>query len=392
MTAGTSIQVQLMDSKLSIPLGEPIRYTVSNTSGSITVTGLEKLIDPYLDWMPIQGMESTGMASILMETYASKFVHLRYRPYSLDDTEQPWTDDYPHRFLVVKGGVGDMTYWQEKVLNDTFYANTFLPDSDGSYQPYLSYRAQFNNIIHVKEQRYLLYLHMNATLRPQAFFSGTYSDGSTLFHIKNVGSYPLGYNYMGMMFQIPVGPEQAGLLLPGKKLVEYSVTVREFTLGSSPAVWATMYFKVDNRTVHQPLNLLYRNSAGCLENVFLTGIRQVMGAEVKKQTAERGNRHTAWLGDNGPVQNYHSESTLKFSANTGYMRKRDLLLLHDLFNTEFCALYCPDNLHPWLPMRVPEQEMPMLSSDNFLHSYKIDFETAGAFRNMPRQIFKLLLT
>lgn len=388
ITAGRSIQVQLMDSDLNIAIGEPLRYTVPSAFGVLNVFDLEKIIDPYLTWEdPLSG-DPLNNATIQQDNGMKKYVHLKYREYSLAAPSEAWTDDIANKFLVVKGGIGDMSFTGELELNSIWYPHLFYPNPDGNAHPWLSFRGVYGNVIHAKEWRYLLY-HHNAIYEPVFIFFVTYTDGTT----QNFYRFMLNRTapFITRFLRIPVGIEQQGLCPPGKKVLKYSLTVRANVTGVSP-VYAVMEFEVDNRPVHNYMNLFYRTSVGGIETIFLTGTTLRNGGSFEKKEFE-GNRLTATRS--GPNNNFYSEGRLKFTANTGYeIGKKELMLMYDLFNnTDFCAVrYAPPLQNPkWLAMKVPAQDMEPINSDNFLHGYKIEFESAGSFRNFPRDILNNLV-
>lgn len=283
-----------------------------------------------------------------------------------------------------------MTFSAEKFNQQQWMGHLFFPNTDGNAHPWLSFRGLFNNTIHLKEWRWLLYMHLGQN-EPRIIYKVWYSDGTDITFYR-YGGIRVG-PYYGRLLHIPIGIEQASLNPYGKKPVKYTVTVTDYNISGGPSTtMAFMEFKVDNRPVHHPLNLIYRNCVGGIETIFLTGVKQLGGASFTKQISER-NRYDS--GQRGPASYFHSEGTVKFTAHTPYLSEQELILLYDLYNcTEMCGVISaqPHSPRRFYPMRVPEQDMPAIDRDAHLHSYKIEFETAGSFRNMPRNLFNFFRT
>lgn len=387
---GVSIQVRIIDVASNAPLGETLRFTVQPGSGLLIVNDIEKIIDPYLYYAePIP--YNYGGNNITDDAPMRKKVYLSFREYSITNPNNAWINDNAYPFTVFKGGIGDMTFKGEAAINYQWQQHLFFPNTDGHAHPWLSFRGLFANRIHAKEWRWLLYLHLESSLRPAVQYRVWYTDGSYSVYNKNISAPNTLGPFTDKLLRIPVGIDQASLNPAGKTVLKYSVVVWEYSpLNPSPQVFAFMDFEVDNRPVHDFMNLFYRNSVGGLETIFLTGVSQPLGGKFTKREFER-NRTS--FNSTGANNNYGSEGIVTFTANTGYMSKRDLLLHFDLFNnTEWCGVYyrSPFQEYTFYPMKVPEQEMPAIDSEGFLHSHKIEFETAGSFARMPRQIFNFI--
>lgn len=378
-TAGRSIEVQVIDSSSNVVLAQT-EYVISDTSGVLVINGIEKMIDPYLRYqVPNPGI--AGGQAIPDTLLNKKTVHLKYREYYTGATTN-FIEDTANKFIVMKGGIGSMNFYDEYIHNDTNqYGKKLYPIDERAFMTFLP------NMVAVspKQRGWLLYHHKDDD-KPRVWYNIIYADGTSALikrDLHNTGSPP----YKNRMWYIPYGIEQAVLDPIGKKVSWYNVqVVTENLSGGATKNYGKIEFRPDYRKEWGSINLVYRNGSGGLDSIMLTGVNQIGGAEFDKRLMERP-RYSAYAVQ-GAEQHYYSEGRLSFKANTGYIQKNLCPLIYELYNTvDHAAIWYNGQ---WLPVQIPAQEMKPKSVKDMLHSYDIEFMSAGGFQAFPRQLTDLM--
>lgn len=371
MTVGNKVQYQFCRYDNDQVLSDNTMPIINRTQ-TFTLSDCQELIDPHLLYvMPTPG------SPYIVETYSNIMrVYIRFRELA-PGTNPPWISDKGNPRVVIKGGISDLVFRSEFDTNHSTYSRErFTPFGD-QFLTWIPADPD-RRILHKDEQGWLM-VHTDSAAAPWVTYNVFYMDGSN-YAFKRALPVNGNTNYLHRTFYLPIGIEQANLD-PGKKGV-FKYRIGLYGVGIS--TYGT--FDIDHRPFRNAKTLYYRNSFGGMDHIHLHGIIALSTSDPDKKEY---SQHRTFLAANmdGETPYFRSKLKFRFKANTGFISKAHKLALADLINTTFCALIIDNQ---FIPMRVPPQKFEPIGSQDGLHSYSIEFETAGEFETLPRQLFDLL--
>lgn len=379
-TPGRGIEVEVLDSNTNEVLSSTT-YIIDKSWGELIIDNINEIVDPYLEYSVPNGT-TNGNSHIIYESPSSKRTcHLRYRE-SYPGSNTGWINDYGYRFLVIKGGINEVNFYGDVTINSSFSSNALFYPRNGL--PFLTYKPFLDNRICIDEYGWILYHHAD-TGTPQVRYYVSYNDGTSDILTRYMTGSPA--NFQDRFWYIPTGPRQCLLEKANKKITGYTiVVVRVNQFNQIVSSYGTYSFIPDYGKIQKGMNLIYRNSVGGLDNIYLRGVSVIGTGSFEKRNATYPKNSLKALS--GETQTFHSEGVLKFKGNTGYISREEAYRLYELFNTEEFAAIIVDGIY--MPVRVPAQELKGISSEDSLHNYTVEFESAGRFRSFPRQLLNLI--
>lgn len=382
MTPGQRFQLEFVDPLNSFNVLAAVEYPITAAIGLITIKDIDKIVDNFVSYFQPSFL-TTDVSEVIQEATGQTMTFgVRHRIWSPTGTTA-W--EYPNVYHAIsKGGIGDINTQSEFNINHpaggTFSASTFFISGNRFCTHIPSGRS-----MRPDEWGWLLYLTEQGATGSgpvqRISYDIKYADGTGTVISRTI---PVGSNpdYFGRCWHVPIGIEQAKLDPTNKGVRYYEVVVHK----DAPYVELQRYrIYADYRPVYNSLTLYYRNSMGGIDQILLRGVNQISGGEVEKKEYMQ---HRAFLQINGEGESpyFESEMRLQFRGNTGYISPKHKQALAEAFNSTGAWLMKGNK---WLPMRIPAQKMEPISSEDGLHDYVIEFETAGTFKTLPRQLTQM---
>lgn len=386
MTPGDRVQIEFIDPNNGFAVLAQVEYPIVASSGFIYMKDIDRIVDNFISY-GLPSKITSGVSEVIEEcaTMGTTF-NIRYRTWSSTGVSSWTTHNYFVRIL--KGGIGNMAVNKEYSINNatppaTFASAAFYPPN-GRFCTYVpSGRAMAPT-----EYGWLLYVTevgaVSASPLQTVQYSVKYLDGTGADFNRTI---PLGSNgdYYGRCWWVPTGIEQAKIDPMGKGVMYYDIKVLKAT-GGVPEILASYRVYADYRPRYNKAVLYYRNSMGGIDQIALDGSMQWQSGEVEKKEYSQPRVYPQTNYD-GANPFFESEMRLQFKGTTCFINKEHKAALADLHNTTAAWMLIGGE---WLNMRVPAQKMEAISSEDGLHSYTIEFETAQTYRTLPKQLAQLV--
>jgi hypothetical protein len=372
MSAAWKLEVQFLDA-VSNAVITTVQYPFSGASGVILMD-VEKILDAAV---PFNFAPATGSGIASQESlFFFRRIYLKYRPANTG-TVQPWVTD-PNSYKICRGGISHLNFVNDLLVNNSasvFTPSYFYPSS----HKYLTWMPDFR-FMAPDESGWLTYFSNDAANTQTVFYSAFYKDGTTTIFQENLAGYGAG-DFTHRAWYIPIGIDQCSLDPTGKGVKYYTIKVYKI-VGLAYTVLSTLTINVDNRPSYHPLTVYYRNSVGGWDQLRLRGEHE-KNLDVEKKEYER--RRDA--GVNGANPYYDSMLRPSFKVNTGFLTPEMMAAAVDLVNAKDMALLLDD---VWIPVRMKSKQLKWNDTRLQRQEAILEFETAGSYATMPKQLMDLL--
>ncbi len=383
MTAGQRLQVEFVDPLNSFAVLAAVEYPITAAVGLITVKNIEQIADTLTSFAQPSFITSGTSEGIEEAIFQTRTVSIRHRIWSTTGVT-PWV--YPSDFYrIAKGGHGDINTESEFSINhlpgNTFDKDKFFPGG----RRFCTYIPS-GRTMRPDEWGWLLYLTEQGATGSgpvqKISYDVKYLDGTSAVIARDI---PVGSNpdYYGRSWHVPMGVSQAKIDTSNKGVRYYEIVVHK----NSPYDELQRYrIYVDHRPVYNSMTLYYRNSMGGIDHILLRGVNEIAGGDVQKKEYKQ-HRVLPITNADGESPYFESETRFLFKGNTGYISPAHKQAMAEAFNSTGAWLLMDNK---WLPVRVPAQKMTAISTQDGLHEYTLEFETAATFKTLPRQLTTLL--
>lgn len=359
------LEVRVVDANSNAVLFTSL-YPFRAASGTINID-LEDVFDKL--YIPLSRPTIvSGLDTVELQNH-KRSVKVQYR-FANTGTTNTWTDA-PNNFNVVKGGYGKLDFVSEFDINNsslTFDATKFYPQ--GTHQ-FLTIIGE-KKIMTPYQYAWLLYFSTNNTSQ-RVEYSVFYMDGTLSTFTQNMPFTNLLYR----SFYIPIGINQLGVDPTNKGVRMMDIKIKRQT---SPFTQLTKYrVLIDNRPAFKPITVYFRNSIGGIEDLTFTGYNEmVLQNEKKEFYTDR------ILATNGTNPYFESKVKPTIKVNTSHLTQEQLVLLAELTQSVEVFMIKDTSM---IPLKLLTKSVNLWNNDNLLNANPLEFEIAGDFKYLPKDLY-----
>jgi len=374
MQPAWKLQLQVVEPSNPNLVRAEVQYPFGATSGILNVY-LENIMDALVSY----SYPSNVTAPLIQELASSRReLLLRWRPV-YPGSNAAWQSDTQNH-VIVKGGMGDISPNLEWMVNNhglPFNAARFYPSASHRYLTWLPN----NRNITPGEYGWLLYMSDISNNDQILQYVVTYKNFTSAAINVNFPGYGGSTSFKYKTFYLPFGINQCNLDPTNLGVIYYEVRVIR---PAGPVVLSQINFYPDYRPYYDTMTIHYRNSMGGVDHIRLRGEIEQGASFERKDYEQAVTVSVSPIFGRNPY--YESKMRLSWKGNTGYISKEHATAILDLLNSTDMAILFNSQ---WLPLRIKNKDAVYRSTKNRLNNFTIEFETAGTFTSLPRQITQM---